>query len=72
MAVDLNDTDRAILDALAEGRCTPAYLAEQTDYTRQAIQGRLTVLRAGEYVEKVHTGLYAITEKGREEQGSGG
>ena len=64
MAVDLNDTDRAILRELAEGRCTPSYLAKRTDFTRQAIQGRLSILRAGDYVEKVDTGLYEITEQG--------
>lgn len=70
MAVDINDTDLAILSVLSEGRGTPAYLAEETGFTRQAIQGRLTVLRAGEYVEKIHTGLYGITQKGIEETGN--
>ena len=66
MAIDMNDTDRAILRVLSEGRATPSYLDKQTDYTRQAIQGRLTVLRAGDYVRRVDTGLYEITEIGAE------
>ena len=64
MGVDLNDTDIAILTELTEGRCTPSYLEKQTEFTRQAIQGRLTVLRAADYVDKIDTGLYQITEEG--------
>lgn len=64
MAVDLNDTDIAILTELSEGRCTPSYLEKQTEYTRQAIQGRLAILRAADYVEKIDTGLYEITDEG--------
>lgn len=65
MAIDLTDTDRAILAELVEGRCTPSFLEKQTGFTRQAIQGRLTVLRAADFVEKVDTGLYEITAAGR-------
>lgn len=65
MAIDLNDTDIAILRELSDGRCTPSYLEKQTGFTRQAIQGRLTVLRAAELVERIDTGLYEITEEGR-------
>ncbi len=65
MAIDLNDTDIAILKQLSSGRCTPSYLAKQTKFTRQAIQGRLSVLQAAEYVEKIDTGLYEITDEGQ-------
>ena len=65
MPVDLNETDLAILEELSEGRGTPSYLEKQTGFTRQAIQGRLTVLRAADYVKKIDTGLYEITEEGR-------
>jgi len=65
MTVDLNETDKAILKCLKEGRATPAYLTEQIDKTRQAIQNRLTVLRAGGHIKKVHTGLYEITPQGK-------
>jgi len=64
MTIDLNKTDVAILTELSEGRCTPSYLQKQTEFTRQAIQGRLTVLQAADYVEKIDTGLYEITEEG--------
>lgn len=67
MAIDLDDTDRAILRELAEGRCTPSYLEKQLDPTRQTIQTRLRTLVAAEYVDKIDTGLYEITEKGRQE-----
>ena len=66
MPVELNSTDVSILRELAEGRCTPSFLEQRTGYTRQAIQGRLTVLRASEHVVKVDTGLYEITDKGRD------
>jgi predicted transcriptional regulator len=65
MAIDVNETDLAILSNLSEGRCTPSYLEKQTEFTRQAIQGRLTVLRAADYVVKIDTGLYEITDEGR-------
>lgn len=65
MAIDVNETDLAILSKLSEGRCTPSYLEKQTEFTRQAIQGRLTVLRAADYVVKIDTGLYEITNEGR-------
>jgi predicted transcriptional regulator len=44
----------------------PFILEHRTDYTRQAIQGRLTVLRASEHIVKVDTGLYEITDKERD------
>lgn len=64
MAIDLNNTDVAVLAELYKGRCTPSYLQKQTDFTRQAIQGRLTVLQAADYVNKIDTGLYEITDEG--------
>lgn len=67
MALDLNETDCDILRALSDGRSTPGYLSKQTGFTRQAIQKRLKLLTAADYVERVHTGLYEITEKGKQE-----
>lgn len=67
MALDeLNPTDELILRMLAEGRCTPAYIAEAGETTRQNVQNRLNVLLAADYAERIHTGLYEITEAGRE------
>lgn len=65
MAIDLNETDIAVLTELSKGRCTPSYLEKQTDFTRQAIQGRLTVLQAADYVKKIDTGLYEMTDEGQ-------
>lgn len=62
MPVDLTEADDAILDLLAEGRCTVGYLTDETDYSRQHIHNRLNVLKAAEYVRKIHdpTGLYEL------------
>lgn len=65
MGIDLDDTDRTILRELAEGRATPGYLSKQTAVTRQTIQNHLKPLVAGEYVDKIDTGLYEITDRGR-------
>jgi len=67
MAIELTDADHAILDLLAVGRCTVGYLADETNYSRQHVHNRLTVLQAAEYVEKVHdtTGLYELEEDPR-------
>lgn len=65
--VDLTEADRAILDLLAEGRCTVGYLTDETAYSRQHIHNRLNVLKAAEYVRKIHdsTGLYELHEDPR-------
>jgi len=69
MAIDdLNPTDEKIVEMLAEGRCTPSYLAREIDTSRQNIQRRLEVLTAGEVVEKIDTGLYELVKDPREAQ----
>jgi DNA-binding IclR family transcriptional regulator len=62
VAVELTDADEAIVNLLSEGRCTAGYLADETEYSRQHVHNRLTVLLAAEYVRKVHapTGLYEL------------
>lgn len=57
-SIDLNPTDRAILDMLHDGRCTPSYIAEEHEYSRQNVTNRLNRLVEHGYVRKVHTGLY--------------
>ena len=52
--------ERAILWTLAQGRCTPSYLAAQTGLTAEYCRERLAALRADDYVERVHRGLYAL------------
>lgn len=68
MPVDLTDADRAVLDLLSGGRCTVGYLADETSYSRQHVHNRLNVLKAAEYVAKVHdsTGLYELRADPRE------
>lgn len=65
--VPLNPTDRAALDMLREGRCTPAYIAEEHDYASQNVQNRLTRLEEHGIVKRVHTGLYELVEDPRQE-----
>ena len=47
---------------LRAGRCTPSYLAELTGESRQLISQRLRDLVMAGYVEKIHIGLYELTE----------
>ena len=56
----LNPTDEAILTLLREGRCTPSYIAEEYDYSRQNVTNRMNRLVEHGYVRKVHTGLYEL------------
>lgn len=60
--VDLQDIDKAIIDVLREGRATPKYLTEETDYERYEIQRRMEVLCAAGHAHKVSTGLYELGE----------
>lgn len=65
-AIDLNPTDRAILDMLTEGRCSPSYIAEEADYSRQNVTNRLGRLVEHGYVRKLHPGLYELEDDPRE------
>ncbi|MDQ2072342.1 winged helix-turn-helix domain-containing protein [Haloarcula sp. H-GB4] len=60
--IDLNPTDRAILDLLRDGRCTPSYIADEHGYSRQNVTNRLSRLVEHGYVRKVHTGLYELVD----------
>jgi len=67
-AEDLLGSDRQILDALSNGRCTPSFLVDITGLSKQTIHNRLNVLVAAGHVEKIHTsGLYELVEDPREE-----
>jgi DNA-binding IclR family transcriptional regulator len=69
-AADLLDSDVAILDALGQGRATPAYLVEVTGLSKQTIHGRLNVLVAADHVRKVHeSGLYELVDDPRSDDG---
>lgn len=61
----LNPTDEIVLDFLAEGRCTPMYISQRTDYTRQNIQNRLVRFVEHGYVEKIAPGLYELVSDPR-------
>jgi DNA-binding IclR family transcriptional regulator len=60
--IDLNPTDEVIIEMLREGRCTPSYIAEEHEYSRQNVTNRLNRLVEHGYVKKVHTGLYELVE----------
>lgn len=60
--IDLSPTDHAILERLREGRCTPAYIAANHDYSRQHVRNRLQRLVELGYVDRVHRGLYELVE----------
>ena len=67
MAIELTDTDHAILNLLVEGRCTQGYIVDKTDISRQQIYNRLNVLTAAGYVKKIHnsTALYELVNNPR-------
>lgn len=60
--IDLNPTDKAIIKMLREGRCSPAYIAKEQEYSRQNVTNRLGRLVEHGYVQKVHAGLYELVE----------
>lgn len=59
---DYTETELRILDMLDEGRCTPAYIAEELDVTKEYIRNRLGDLTRLGLVKKVHRGLYEIND----------
>jgi uncharacterized membrane protein len=63
--ISLNPTDRAILDLLNNGRCTPSYIAQETEYSRGNIQNRLLRLVEHGYVRQIGGGLYELVEDPR-------
>ena len=69
--LSLNPTDHAILDLLGEGRCTPSYIAQETDYSRGNVQNRLLRLVEHGYVRQLGGGLYELDEDPREESSNG-
>ena len=63
---NLNDSDRAILDALDKGRATPAALKDWTGLSGQTVHNRLGRLVAAGHVKKVHeSGLYEVVNDPR-------
>lgn len=60
--IDLSPTDRAALEMLREGRCTPAYIATEQNYSRQHVRNRLQRLTELGYVNRLHKGLYELAD----------
>jgi DNA-binding IclR family transcriptional regulator len=65
----LNASDRSLLDALAEGRATPAALIDWTGLSKQTVHARLNTLVAAGHVEKAHpSGLYELVDDPRQHE----
>lgn len=70
MALDpsqLNPTDRAILAQLTLHPMTPAYIAQQTDYSNGNIRNRLDYLASHDHVEAMGGGMWQLTDDPRGE-----
>lgn len=59
---EFTDTEIGILDMLEDGRCTPSYLADELEVSQEYVRDRLGDLKRLGLVEKVHRGLYEISE----------
>jgi len=64
---EFTDTELGILDMLDEGRCTPAYIADELDVSQEYVRGRLGELKRLGLVEQVHRGLYELAEQSTSE-----
>lgn len=59
---DFTDTEIGILEMLEDGRCTPAYIAEELDVTKEYVRARLKDLERLGLIEKRHRGLYELAQ----------
>jgi Mn-dependent DtxR family transcriptional regulator len=57
---EFTETELGILEMLEEGRCTPAYIAEELGKTQEYVRGRLRELKRLGLVNDVHRGLYEL------------
>lgn len=64
--VDLNDRDKEVLSALAEGRANPMLLRVETDLDKGDVNTVLVKLTRDGLVKRVVQGLYEITDEGLE------
>jgi len=64
---EFTETELGILDMLSEGRCTPAYIAEELDVSQEYVRDRLRDLKRLRLVEQVHRGLYELSASNDEE-----
>lgn len=65
--MDLEERDRDVLRVLAEGRSNPYLIREETGMNKGTVNTVLNRLARQGYVRQVTKGLYAITERGREQ-----
>ncbi|MFW6435707.1 MAG: MarR family transcriptional regulator [Halovenus sp.] len=63
----LNPTDESILQMLDDGRVTAPFVAEEQDKSLEYVRSRLTRLVEHEHVQRVHDGLYELTDDPRED-----
>lgn len=67
---DLNDTDRAILNLLVDGRVTPPMAADRLEKSREYVSERLIRMREHDHVERIAPGLYELIEDPRHDSGT--
>lgn len=67
---ELDDRDRDVLEALADGRANPYLIRDETGLDKGDTNTVLNRLGRAGYVRQVTRGLYEITERGREEIGA--
>ncbi len=60
---EFTETELGILRMLEEGRCTPAFIAEELDVSQEYVRNRLSDLKRLGLVAQVHRGLYELEEK---------
>lgn len=67
---DLTDSDREILDVLADGRLTKGAIVGRTGLHRNTVRNRLDVLVAADAVDAVHKGtkLYELIDDPRDDE----
>ena len=67
--MDINESDEKILDALQEGRGTPALLIDETGLSKPTVHSRLKLLITTGSVEKIHdSGVYELVEDPRDQK----
>ena len=57
---NINETDEAILDELAQGRVTPQYVADQLDISRPYASEKLKRFLEHNHVKRLASGLYEL------------
>lgn len=69
MTDELSEAEAAVMDVLRDGRATTGYIVEQTSYSNPHINTQLKLLRAKNYIQRIHepTALYELIHDPREE-----